>query len=228
MNKPVYLGLSILELSKILIYEFWYDYVKPKYDKKTKLCYIDTDSFIVYLKTDDIYKDIEEDVEIKLDTSYYKLDRTLPKGKSKTTIGLKKDELGGKIMTKFVGLRAKTYIYLIRGGSEDETAKDTKIYVILIKIKFENYKSCLEATQYESNINYLEKKKLTQIVFKKNHKEFIKNYKTILKTQQRLKSKRRNIFTEEINNIALSSNVDKILQSIDSIETYAHGTSRFQ
>ena len=69
MNKPVYLGLSILELSKILMYEFWYDYVKPKFGDKSKLCYMDTDSFIVYTKTDDIYKDITEDVETKFDTS---------------------------------------------------------------------------------------------------------------------------------------------------------------
>ena len=66
MNKPVYLGPSILELSKILIYEFWYDYVNVKYDEKTKLCYMDTNSFIGYIKTDDIYKDIAEDVEKKL------------------------------------------------------------------------------------------------------------------------------------------------------------------
>ena len=56
MNKPVYWGLSILELSKIIMYEFCYDYVKPKYGKKAKLCYMDIDSFIVYIKTDDIYK----------------------------------------------------------------------------------------------------------------------------------------------------------------------------
>ena len=74
MNKPVYLGLLILELSKILMYEFWYDYVKPKYGEKAKLCYMDTDSFIVYIKTDDIYKDIAEDVETRFDTSNYELD----------------------------------------------------------------------------------------------------------------------------------------------------------
>ena len=75
MNKPVYLGLLILELSIILMYEFWYDYVKPKYGEKVKLCYMDTDSFIVYIKTDDIYKDILEDVETRYDTSNYELDR---------------------------------------------------------------------------------------------------------------------------------------------------------
>ena len=71
INKPVYLGLSILELSKVLMYEFWYDYVKPKYGEKAKLCYMDTDRFIVHLKTDDIYKDITKDVETRFDTSNF-------------------------------------------------------------------------------------------------------------------------------------------------------------
>ena len=71
MNKPVHLGLSILELRKILMYEFWYVYVKPKYGETVKLCYMDTDSFIVYIKPDDIYKDIAEDVETRFDTSNY-------------------------------------------------------------------------------------------------------------------------------------------------------------
>ena len=86
--------------------------------------------FIVYIKTDDIYNDIAEDVETRFDTSNYELDRPLPNGKNKKVIRLKKDELGGKIMTKFVGLRAKTYSYLIDDGSEDEKAKGTKKYLI--------------------------------------------------------------------------------------------------
>ena len=72
MNKAVYFGLSILELSKILIYELWYDYIKPKYDEKAKLCYMGTDSFTVYIKTDDFYKDIAEDIETRFATSNYK------------------------------------------------------------------------------------------------------------------------------------------------------------
>ena len=71
-NKPFDLGLSMLALSEILMYEFWYDYVKPKYDEKAKLCYVDTD--IVYIRTVDIYKDIAEDVKIRFDTSNYELD----------------------------------------------------------------------------------------------------------------------------------------------------------
>ena len=83
MNKPIQLGLSILELSKVLMHEIWYDFVKPKYGEKVKLCYMDTDSFIVYIKTDDIYKDIAEDVETRCETSSYELDRPLPKRKIK-------------------------------------------------------------------------------------------------------------------------------------------------
>ena len=77
-SKPVHLGLSILELSRILMYEFWYDCVKPKYGEKAQLCYVDTDSFIVYIKTDDIYKDIAEDVETRFDTSTYELGTPCP------------------------------------------------------------------------------------------------------------------------------------------------------
>ena len=95
-KKPVYLGFSILKLSKILMYEFWYDYVKLKYGEKAKLCYKDTDSFIVYIKTDEICKHIAEDVQTIFDTSNYELecnsnDRPLPKGKNKKVIGLIKD-----------------------------------------------------------------------------------------------------------------------------------------
>ena len=101
------------------MYEFWYNYVKPKHGEKAKLCYMDTNGFIVYIKTDDIYKDIPEDVETIFDTSNYELDRPLPKEKNKKVIGLIKDELDQKIMIKCVGLRAKTYSYLKDDGSED-------------------------------------------------------------------------------------------------------------
>ena len=78
MNKPVFLGLSILELNKIVMYEFWQDHVKAKYGVKAKSCYMDTGSFIVHLKTDDIYEDIAENVEARFDTSNYELNRRLP------------------------------------------------------------------------------------------------------------------------------------------------------
>ena len=81
MNKPIYLGMSILDISKTLMYEFWYDYIKPKYQDKAKLCYMDTDSFVIHIKTEDFYEDIANDVEKWFDTSNYENDkRPLPLG----------------------------------------------------------------------------------------------------------------------------------------------------
>ena len=180
MKNPVSLGLWILELSKTVMYKFWYDYVKPKYGEKAKLCYMDTDSFVVYIKTDHLYQDIAEDVETRFDTSNYELDRPFPKGTNKKVIGLMKDKLGGKIMTKFVGLRVKIYSYLIGDCSEDEKVKSTKKCVIKRKRKFENYKNCLEATQLESKTNYLGKNEINVDSLTKDHKEVIKNNKLIL------------------------------------------------
>ena len=103
INKPVYLGQAILDLSKIIMYEFHYDYMIPKYGENIKLCYMDTDSYIYDIKTEDFYKDIAGDVEARFDTSGYK-DIPLPVGKNKKVIGLMKDELGGEIMKEFVSL----------------------------------------------------------------------------------------------------------------------------
>ena len=86
MNKPIYLGLSILEISKLLMYEFWYDYMKPKYGNNVKLCYMDTDSFIANIKTEDFYKDIANDVEKRFDTSNYEVDKPLSIRKNKKVI----------------------------------------------------------------------------------------------------------------------------------------------
>ena len=138
MNKPVYLGLSILDLSKTVMYEFWYDYVKPKYGENAKLCYMDTESFHVHVKTDDNYKYISEDVETKFDTSNFEIDRPLPKGKNKKVIALMKDELGRQIMKEFVGLRVKTYSCLKDNNDEDKKAKGTKTFVLKRKLKFQD------------------------------------------------------------------------------------------
>ena len=114
MNKPVYLGQAILNLSKTIMYEFHYDYMKRKYDEKSlKLPYMDTDSLVYDIKTEDFYKDIAEDVETRFDTSGYEPDRPLLIGKNKKVIGLMKDETGGKIMKEFIGLTPKMYSYKI-------------------------------------------------------------------------------------------------------------------
>ena len=193
MNKPIYLGLSILEISKILMYEFWYDYMKPKYDNNVKLCYMDTDSFIMNIKTNDFYKDIASDVENRFDTSNYEVNRPLPMGRNKKVIGLMKDKLVGKIITEFITLRPKTYSYLTDDGKEDKKAKGTKKFVIKQMIKFNNYKKCLL------------------------------NDEVILKSQQRFISKKHDVSTENINKIALSNNDDKRIISSNKITSYPYG-----
>ena len=126
LNKQIHLGLSILDISQLLMYEFWYDYMKPKYGNRVKLCYMHTDSFRMSIKTNDFYKDIANDVEKRFDTSNYESNRPLPIGKNKNVIGLMKDELGGKIIREFVTLKPKTYSYLTNEGKEDKKAKGTK------------------------------------------------------------------------------------------------------
>ena len=121
MNKPVYLGQAILDLIKIVMYEFHYDYMVPKYGlEKLKVCYMDTDSLVYDIKTEHFYEDIADNVPARFDTSGYCSNRPLPVGLNKKVIGLMKDELGGKIMTDFVALRPKLYSYKKLDGLEDK------------------------------------------------------------------------------------------------------------
>ena len=142
MNKPVYLGTSMLDISKTLMYEFWFDYIKPKYGDRARLCYMDTDSFVIHIATEDFYKDIANDVEKWFDTSDNDEndERALPIGKNKKVIRLFKDDLGRKIMKLFVG---KTWVYLMDDNSENKKAKGTKACVIKRGIMVKNYEDCL-------------------------------------------------------------------------------------
>ena len=200
MNKPIYLCMSILHISKRLIYEFSYDYVKPKYQDKAKPSYMDTDSFVIQIITEDFYKDISNDVEKWFDISNYDEDdkRSLPICKTRNAIGLFKDELGAKIMKEFIWLRAKTYAYIMDDNSEHKKAKGTKKCVIKRRLKFENYT------------------------------DYLFNDKIILETQQRFKSDYHNVCTEQIITIALSSNDDKRLQTFDKITAYPYGRNAFE
>ena len=128
INKPIYLGMSILGISITHMYEFWFDYIKPKYQGRAKLCYMDTDSFVIHIKTEDFYEDIPDDVEKWFDTSNYSKDdnKPLPLGWNIKVIGVFKEELGGKIAKKYVGLRAKAWPYLMDDDKEHKKAKATK------------------------------------------------------------------------------------------------------
>ena len=155
---------------------------------------------MLFILKQDYYKDIADDIEEWFDTSKYDENdkRPLPTGKNKKLIGKFKDELDGKTMKEFVAFRAKTYAYLMLDDTEHKRAKGTKKCVIKRELMFENYKDSLF------------------------------NNKVIMRSQLRFKSDLDNVYTEEINNIALNSNDDKRLQTFDGVTTYPYGTNVFK
>ena len=145
------------------------------------------------IKTNDFYEDIASDVKNRFDTSNYEVNRPLPTGNNKKVIGLMKDELVGKIITEFVTLIPKTYSFLTDDGKEDKKAKGTKKCVIKKMIKFNDYKKCLLDDE------------------------------VILKSQLRFISKKHDVYTKNINKIALSNNDDKRIASSNKISSYPYG-----
>ena len=198
MNKPIAVGQAILDISKTLMYEFWYDYLKPKYQDNIKLCYMDTDSFIIQIETDDFFKDISNVVDKWFDTSKYDKNdnRPLEIGKNKKIIGKFKDELNGKIITEFIALRAKTYAYTQLNEDkieEHKKAKGTKKFVIKKHLNFELYKRALF------------------------------NNETIRCAKQRIKSDHHKIYTQSVHKTALNNKDDRRIQSFDGITIYPIG-----
>ena len=136
MKKLVYLGQAILDLSKTIMYEFHYDYMKTKYNSdrlrlrgapRIQLCYMDKDSLVYSIKTEDFYADIADDVPTRFDTSSYIPDHPLPIGLNKKVIGLMKDKLGGTIMIEFIASRPKLYSYRKLDGTEDKKCKEQEV-----------------------------------------------------------------------------------------------------
>ena len=201
--------MSILDISKTLMYELCYGYIKPKYGDRANLCYMDTDSFIIHIITKDFDKDIANDVGRWFDTSNYDENdkRSLPVGKNKNVIGLLKDELGGKIIKEFCAIRAKTYAYIINGYNKDDYDSEK-----IKNKKSKGIKKCVmkRRAMFES---------CTDCLF---------NNGIILKSQQIFKSDHHEVYTEEVNKIALSSNDDKRLQILDRVTTYPPGTNAFK
>ena len=203
MNKPVYLGQVILDLSKIVMYEFHYDYMKPKYGENLKLCYMDTDSLIYQIKTEDFYTDIADDVPMRFDTSGYNPDRPcaggtgalcpLPIGLNKKVIGLMKDEFRGTIMTEFVALRPKLYSYRKLDGVEDKKCKGIKKCVVKKTLSFDDYKNCL----FNSHMTY--------------------------RSQLMFRSSKHEVHTIEVNKVTLNRDDDKRISKRNGISTLARG-----
>ena len=144
-NKPVYLGMCILDLSKTLMFDFHYNYMKKKYGDNAKLLFTDTDSLMYEIRTKDFYEDIKEDVKDRFDTSDYPSNHPsgIPTGCNKKVLGMFKDEAGGKIIDEFVGLRAKLYSYKMFEGKESKKCKGVKSLVVKNSITHEDYKNCL-------------------------------------------------------------------------------------
>ena len=193
MNKPVYLGQAIFDLSKIVMYEFHYDYMGPKYGENLTLCYMDTDLLVYHIKTEDFYADIMDDVPTRFDTSGYCSNHLLPVGLNKKVTGLMKDELGGAIMTEFVALRPKLYSYRKLDGAEDKKCKGIKKCIIKKTLTFENYKACLL------------------------------NSDTAYRSQLMFRSSKHEVHTIEVNKVTLNRDDDKRISKKDRISTLARG-----
>ena len=195
MNKPVYLGMCILELSKTIMYDFHYNYIKPKYEDKAKLLFTDTDSLMYEIKTEDFYKDISGDVKDRFDTSDYPENHPsgIPTGINKKVLGMMKDEAAGKIIKEFVGLRAKLYSFVMDDGEETKKCKGIKKQVVESSISHEDYKTCLTTG------------------------------KELLRKQNILRSYNHEVYTEEVNKIALSALDDKRYILSDGVHTLAWG-----
>ena len=199
--KPIYLGQAVLDISKTLMFEFWYDYLKPKYGDKIRLFYTDTDSFIMHIKTEDFYKDISADVDKWFYTSNFDKNdnRPLEIGKNKKVLGKFKDEIGGKIMTKFCCLRAKTYSFLIDEYTDDDYEKND-----IVNKKAKGSKECVIKRDIIFN-NYVD--------------SLFKN-EVLLRSQHRFISDHHKVYTEDVNKIALSSNDDKEYKHLIKLLSY--------
>ena len=179
----------------MVIHEFHYDYMKPRYGSKVNLCYMDTDCCVYEIETEDFYRDIAKDVEKMFDTSGYSKgdNRPLPIGKNRV-IGLMKDELGGKNMTEFVALRAKMYAYRkIDKEVEEKRCKGTKKCMISEGLTFDDYKTCLFAGE------------------------------TIYREQMLFENKKHEVYSVNKHKIALNRDDDKRLVQADGITTLARG-----
>ena len=195
MNKPIYLGMCILYLSRTIMYDFRYNYIKPKYGDKAKLLFTDTDSLMYEIQTEDFYKDISADVKDRFNTSDYPPNHPsdIPTGCNKKVLGMFKDEVGGRIIEEFVGLRAKLCSYKMFEGNENKRCKGIAKSVVEKSINHEDYKNCL----------FTGKDQLRKM-------NVIRSYK-------------HEVYTEEVNKVALNSNDDKRYILKDGINTLAWG-----
>ena len=194
IKKPIYVGATVLDTSKIPMYNFHYRFIKEKYGDNAKLLDMDTDGIKYHIKTADVYKDMNENINI-FDTSNYPSNHPsgIKSGVNKKVPGKFKDEMGGEVIVSYVGLRPKLYSYVTLSEKEEKKAKGVKKPVIKNQLKFEEYKECLF------------------------------NKSILRKEQYNIRSYDHEVFTEKINKIALSPFDDKRYILEDGIHTLAWG-----
>ena len=192
-NKPVYVGQAILDLSKTLMFNFHYEYIKKIYNSKVQLLFTDTDSLMYEIKTKDFYKDINPDVQDKFDTSDYPPNHKsgIQTGVNKKVIGMFKDEVAGRQITHFVGLRPKLYSYKVEDEVELKKCKGIKKSVVKKSLDFDNYVKCLFTGEKET------------------------------RKMNIIRSKKHEIYSKEVNKIALSNEDDKRVVLKDKVHTLA-------
>ena len=190
--------MCILDLSKTLMYDFHYNYIKQKYGDKAKLLFTDTDSLMYEIQTEDFYKDISVDVKDRFDTSDYSPNHPSgkPSGLNKKVIGIFRDEAGGKVIDEFVGLRAKLYSYKMFEGEESKKCKGVKKSVVKKSIAHEDYKNCLFTGKEQ------------------------------LRKMNVIRSHMHEVYTEEVYKIALCPSDDKRHILEDGVHTLALGHYR--
>ena len=148
LDKPIFIGMSILDLSKQHMYKFYYDVMKPKYEENIRMVYTDTDSFAFHTKTDDIYQDLKE-INDEMDFSGYDKNHQCYDATNKKVLGKFKDECEGKRMTGFIGLRPKCYAFKIHGDDKEyKKCKGTAKNTVKRKIKYDDYNKVLETNDF--------------------------------------------------------------------------------
>ena len=150
LNRPVYVGMSILDLSKHLIYDFCYNQLKAQCGESCQLLYTDTDSLLLEIETEDVYKDMAQNQTL-YDTSDYPQDHPLYSSANKKVLGKLKDECAGRAIAEYVGLRPKMYSILEAGGKNTKKAKGVKKNVVEKQIRHEQYKA-LAPSRYSNSL----------------------------------------------------------------------------
>ena len=251
-NKPVYVGQAILDLSKTLMFDFHYNYIQRKYGHShAKLLSTDTDSLMYEINTDDFYKDISKDISKKFDTSDYPPSHPsgILTGVNKKVIGMFKDEVAGRQITHFVGLRPKLYSFKVEDEKANKKCKGIKKNIVKKDISFEDYVQCLFSGEkqmrsmkiiksenhdiYSKEVNKVEDEKankkckgIKKNIVKKDisfedYVQCLFSGEKQMRSMKIIKSENHDIYSKEVNKVALSNEDDKRNLEKDKVNTLA-------